>query len=106
MDRVLPITSSQCLIAQTIVNVTYATESDSAQFIVSLSRPYFANILDLGLSDFGHFKMFYVSEYLMLSSYRADTSIPTTFVAICDVDSNVGAYLARLPVRNPMRLHH
>ena len=77
------------------LNVTYATESHSAQFIVSLSRPYFANIQDLGLSDFGHFNFFYVSEYLMLSSYRADTSIPTTFVAICVIDSNVGAYLIK-----------
>ena len=75
--------------------MTYATESDSAQSIVRLSGPYFANILDLGLSDFGHFKKMYVSEYLMLSSYRADTSIPTTFVAICVIDSNVGAYLLR-----------
>ena len=78
------------------VNVTYATESDSAQSIVPLSRPYFANILDLGLSDFGHFKKKNVSEYLMLSSYRADKSIPHTFVAICGVDSKVGAYLGYL----------
>ena len=39
------------------------------------------------------FNFFLISEYLMLSSYRADISIPTTFVAICVVDSNVGAYL-------------
>ena len=73
--------------------MTYAIESDSAQSIVPLSGPYFANILDLGLSDFGHLQFLYFSEYLMLSSYRADTSIPTTFVAICVVDSNLGAYL-------------
>ena len=56
--------------------------------------PFWYIWLKFQISDFGHLYFFYFSDFLNIFSYRADTSIPITFVAICVVDSNPGAYLS------------
>ena len=49
------------------------------------------------ISDLSHSDFFLFDETLNIFSYRADTSIPTTFVAICVIDSKPVAYLPLLP---------
>ena len=66
-------------------------------FRCSSKKQFFRRFCTISLkswiSDFGHFEFYYFSDFLNIFSYRADTSIPTTFVAICVIDSKAGAYL-------------
>ena len=71
-------------------------------------RAFLTHMSEIKISNFGHLEFFYVSDFLNIFSYRADTSIPTTFVVICVIDSKAGAYLlgkeSLLKFRDPNRL--
>ena len=55
--------------------------------------PFLAHLAEISDLRFWTLRIFYFSDFVNIFSYRADTSIPTTFVAICAVDQKPVAYL-------------
>ena len=55
--------------------------------------PFLSHLAQISDLRFWTLRFFWISKFLNIFSYRADTSIPATFVAIRVVGSNPRAYL-------------